>query len=241
MQRFFLLKTARLSLYLLEESEVDSRSSLVYNTIIINRLNMKRRSLVHRFRGLMPVVIDCETGGVNAKTDALLELAAVIVDYRDNKLVPVETFHYHVQPFVGANLDPQALEVTQIKPDHPFRFAQPEHEVLVDLHKKLKKWMHDLNCRRAVMVAQNAQFDFDFIQAALGRCSLQDDSPWHRFTTFDTATVGAVWLGEPVLARAVRKAGIDFDVNQAHSALYDAERTADFFCQIINQVDQRAR
>ena len=33
--------------------------------------------LKHRFRGYLPVVIDVETAGLNAKTDALLELAAL--------------------------------------------------------------------------------------------------------------------------------------------------------------------
>ncbi len=33
--------------------------------------------LKHRFRGYLPVVIDVETAGLNAQTDALLELAAI--------------------------------------------------------------------------------------------------------------------------------------------------------------------
>lgn len=198
----------------------------------------QKKTIARRFRGLMPVVVDCETGGVNFETDALLELAAVVLAYRDGVLVPAETYHYHVQAFPGANLDPRALEVTQIKPDHPFRFAQTEQDVLIDLHTHLRSHLEANRCRKAVIVAQNAQFDADFIRAAERRCGMQADSPWHRFTTFDTATVGAVWLGEPVLARAVRKAGLFFDVNEAHSALYDAQITADFFCSIVNQVDQ---
>ena len=68
-----------------------------------------KKSLARRFRGLMPVVVDCETGGVNPRTDALLELAAVVLHYEDDQLKPYKTYHYHVQPFPGANLDPQAL------------------------------------------------------------------------------------------------------------------------------------
>ena len=33
-----------------------------------------------RFRGFLPVVIDVETGGFNSATDALLEIAAVIIE-----------------------------------------------------------------------------------------------------------------------------------------------------------------
>ena len=35
--------------------------------------------IAQRFRGFLPVVIDVETGGFNARTDALLEIAAVTV------------------------------------------------------------------------------------------------------------------------------------------------------------------
>ena len=33
----------------------------------------------NRFRGYLPVIIDVETAGLNAQTDALLELAAITV------------------------------------------------------------------------------------------------------------------------------------------------------------------
>jgi len=35
--------------------------------------------LAQRFRGYYPVVIDVETAGFNAKTDALLEIAATLL------------------------------------------------------------------------------------------------------------------------------------------------------------------
>ena len=37
------------------------------------------------------------------------------------------------------------------------------------------------------------------------------------------------------LAKAAKAAGIEFDSGQAHSAIYDAERTADLFCNIVNR------
>jgi ribonuclease T len=46
-----------------------------------------------RFRGFLPVVVDLETGGFNSKTDALLEIAAVLVDLDDQGLLhPDECF-----------------------------------------------------------------------------------------------------------------------------------------------------
>lgn len=47
--------------------------------------------LKHRFRGYFPVIIDVETAGFNAKTDALLELAAITVKMNeDGLLVPIK-------------------------------------------------------------------------------------------------------------------------------------------------------
>ncbi|HAV68246.1 MAG TPA: ribonuclease T, partial [Alcanivorax sp.] len=37
-------------------------------------------SLALRFRGFLPVVVDVETGGFDARNDALLEIAAVLLD-----------------------------------------------------------------------------------------------------------------------------------------------------------------
>ncbi len=47
-------------------------------------------------------------------------------------------------------------------------------------------------------------------------------------------TLGALAYGQTVLSRAVQAAGLDWDESQAHSAVYDAERTAELFCTIIN-------
>ena len=42
-------------------------------------------------------------------------------------------------------------------------------------------------------------------------------------------------FGQTVLAKACAEAGISFDNNEAHSAAYDAERTAELFCEIVNR------
>ena len=80
-----------------------------------------------RFRGFLPVVVDFETGGFNCRTDALLEMAAVILKMdADGTLRRGDTLHCHVKPFEGANLEPAALQVTGIDPWHPLRLALAE-------------------------------------------------------------------------------------------------------------------
>ena len=83
------------------------------------------------------------------------------------------------------------------------------------------------------MVAHNAAFDMGFLQAMITRCEFKKN-PFHAFTTFDTATLAAAAYGQTVLAKAMETAGIPFDAKEAHSAIYDAEKTAELFCKIIN-------
>lgn len=192
-------------------------------------------SMANRFRGFLPVVIDVETGGFNAATDALLEIAAVLIEIQgDGTLRRGETHRYHVLPFEGANLDPASLEVTGIKPHHPLRPAIPERDALQRIFREVRRAVTDNGCKRAILVGHNAFFDLSFLNAAVARNEIKR-MPFHPFSSFDTATLAGVALGQTVLARALVAAGLDWDASSAHSAAYDAERTAELFCYICNQ------
>lgn len=192
-------------------------------------------AIARRFRGFLPVVIDCETGGFNHQTDALLEIAAVLVRM-DGKgdLVRGPTVRYHLEPFQGANIEPAALAFTGIKLDHPLRPAIPEREALRLMFREVRTEMTDQGCTRAILVGHNAFFDLNFLNAAVARAEVKRN-PFHPFSSFDTATLGGVAFGQTVLAKACEAAGIEFDAKEAHSAAYDAEKTADLFCIICNR------
>lgn len=194
----------------------------------------------NRFDGYLPIVVDIETAGINAEKDALLEIAAVKVFYDEQRLLKIgEHYKCHVVPFEGAHLNPKALEVNKIDPYHPFRFAIPEAQALNELFKFVNQAINQFRCRRAILVGHNAHFDLTFIKAAAKRCRLK--SPFHAFTVFDTATLGGLVYGKTVLAKALKVAKIDFDPDEAHSAIYDAQKTAELFCQVINsQSKQKA-
>ena len=189
-------------------------------------------TMANRFRGLLPIVVDVETAGLNAQTDALLEIAAVFLAFDGEKLYPTKIYHEHVLPFPNARLDPKALALTNIQPDQPLRFALPESLALTAIFNPIHKEVKATECQRAILVGHNPTFDLAFIQAAIKRC--KQKSPFHRFTTFDTATLSGLALGQTVLARACQKAGLGFNPNNAHSALYDAQKTAELFCWITN-------
>jgi len=202
---------------------------------------MRASNLASRFRGLLPVVIDIETSGLHSATDGLLEIAAVMLKTtEDGKLARGDTHSYHVEPFVGARIDQEALEITGIDPESPFRFAIPEAQALHRLFAAVREQLEKEKCYRAVLVGHNAWFDLSFLLAAAKRAGIRQ-LPFHTFTTFDTASLSAVVLGETVLARAVKRARIPFNVVHAHSAIYDAEKTADLFCHLVNRVGELPR
>lgn len=192
-------------------------------------------AISQRFRGYLPVVVDVETGGFNARTDALLEIAAVILRMDDNgMLTPDEAISCHVTPFEGANLDPKALAFNGIDPDHPFRGALTEKAALDHVFKPIRAAVKASACKRAILVGHNAFFDLGFVNAAVERTGYKRN-PFHPFSTFDTVTLAGMAYGQTVLARTIVAAGIAWDADAAHSAIYDTEKTAELFCHIINR------
>lgn len=189
-----------------------------------------------RFRGFLPVVVDVETGGFNSVTDALLEIAVVLVGLDEaGNLVRGETYAAHVEPFPGANIERASLEVNGIDPYHPLRLAMPEREALAKVFKPVRQAVSEQGCTRAILVGHNAHFDLGFLNAAVARADVKRN-PFHPFSAFDTVTLGGAVLGQTVLARALEAAALPYDAKEAHSAIYDAERTADLFCLLVNRM-----
>ncbi|MGH8539254.1 MAG: ribonuclease T [Stenotrophobium sp.] len=198
--------------------------------------SLVKHKIGHRFRGFLPVVVDVETGGFNAQTDALLEIAAVILGMDEHgNLVPVQTVFSHVVPFPGANIEKAALEVNGIDPDHPLRLAKSELDALGHVFKPIRQAVSENGCTRAILVGHNAHFDLGFVNAAVARSGVKRN-PFHPFSVFDTATLGGAALGQTVLARALAAAGLEHKQSEAHSAIYDAEQTAALFCLLVNKM-----
>ncbi len=191
-------------------------------------------SLAARFRGFLPVVIDVETGGFDCNRHALLEIAASPIDLdQDGWLVPGPIVSTHVQPFPGAEIDPRSLEITGIDVDHPFRDAQTERAALDRIFVPIRAAIRKHGCNRAILVGHNAHFDLGFLNAAVARVG-HKRNPFHPFSTFDTVTLAGMAYGQTVLSKAVQAAGMDWNGDEAHSAVYDTERTAALFCRIVN-------
>lgn len=192
-------------------------------------------AIAQRFRGFLPVVIDVETGGFDPDRHALLEIAALIIQMdKAGWLEPGPTLACHVLPFQGAELDPAALAFNKIDPHHPFRDAVSEKDALNRILGPIRKAVSEQGCNRAILVGHNAHFDLGFLQAAVARTHYKR-SPFHAFSVFDTVSLSGLVYGQTVLAKSVQAAGLDWDDREAHSAIYDAEKTAELFCTIANR------
>ncbi|WP_416379553.1 MULTISPECIES: ribonuclease T [unclassified Gilliamella] len=191
--------------------------------------------LCERFRGFYPVVIDIETSGFDPKLNAILEIAAITLKMNDDGwLEPDETLQFNVNPFENSILEPSALAFNGIDPDNPLRAAVDEKLALESIFKMVRTGIKAADCTRAVIVAHNAHFDHSFLMAAAERAGIKRN-PFHPFATFDTASLCGLVFGQTVLAKACEAANIAFDHKQAHSALYDTEKTAILFCEIVNR------
>ncbi len=191
--------------------------------------------MAQRFRGFLPVVVDVETGGFDCHRHALLEIAVqpIRIDAQ-GWLSPGAMTSTHVVPYPGSILDPKALEVTGIVVDHPFRAAREERAALDHVFAPIRAAIKAAGCQRAILVGHNAFFDLGFVNAAVARTH-HKRNPFHPFSTFDTVTLAGMAYGQTVLSRAVFAAGLDWNGDEAHSAVYDTERTAQLFCTIINR------
>ncbi len=193
-------------------------------------------ALKDRFRGFLPVVVDVETAGFDPKENALLEIAAIFIQVDEQgQLKPAEEFFQATLPYPGLKLDPQALKFLKIDDPHAqSRQARDEKEALESLMSAIKKRVKAENCTRAILVGHNTHFDLEFLKAACERHKIK--IPFHQFSTLDTVSLSALIYGQTVLSKSIEAAQIDWDNKKAHNALYDAQKTAQLFCKIVNQL-----
>ena len=190
--------------------------------------------MVERFRGYLPVVVDVETGGFDWNKHALLEIAAVPIELDEaGNYMPGAVAHAHIAPAPGTSIDPKSLEVTGIKIGHPLRGEVDERTGLDAIFVPVRAAMKRHASTRAILVGHNAHFDLNFLNAAVARVA-HKRNPFHPFSVFDTVTMAGLCYGQTVLARAAMAAGLGWDPNEAHGAVYDTEQTAKLFCTIAN-------
>ena len=107
--------------------------------------------LKNRFRGYFPVIIDVETAGFDAKQDALLELAAITLKMDENGyLHPDQKCHFHIEPFEGANINPESLKFNGIDIHNPLRNAGSELDAITGLFQMVRRAQKEADCQRSI-------------------------------------------------------------------------------------------
>ena len=192
--------------------------------------------LKDRFRKFLPVIVDLETGGFDPKKNAILEIAIQLIDENNSKLILGDSHRYHIKPFEGLKVDKEALEFLRLDLNHPLRSAVDEEYALKELFKIINKHKSKYECSRAILVGHNAFFDHSFLNEACNRNNIKN-SPFHPFSLIDTVSLGVLATQQTVLARVCKELDISYINEEAHSAAYDAEVTAQVFCKIINDYD----
>ena len=201
----------------------------------MNKPDPDKPLMSQRFRGFSPVVVDVETGGFDQNKDALLEIGALTLKIDESGQMAIdESFSCHIAPFEGANMDPKSMEINGIDPYHPFRMAKAEDVAMREFFKFVRTDMKQHGCTRAIMIGHNTTMDLNFINAASLRNKISRN-PFHPFSMFDTVSLAGLAYGQTVLSRAAQAAELEWDNEQAHSALYDARQTAEIFCKIVNR------
>ena len=196
--------------------------------------------LKDRFRKFLPVIVDLETGGFDSKKNAILEIAIQLIDEENSKLVLGDSHRYHIKPFEGLKVDKEALEFLRLDLNHPLRSAVEEKYALRESFKIINKHKSKYECSRAILVGHNAFFDHSFLSEACNRNNIKK-SPFHPFSLIDTVSLGVLATQQTVLARVCKELDISYINEEAHSAAYDAEVTAQVFCKIINDYDSFKR
>lgn len=186
-----------------------------------------------RFRGYLPVVLDLETGGFDREIHAVLEIAALTLDWEEDRLVIRSRHRWAVAPHPATTVEAASLRVTGIDLDDPHRMALSEDTAIRQLFKMVRVELKRQRCQRAIVTAHNAHFDHGFLHAAAQRNGVKR-SPFHPFSVMDTVGLAGVAYGHTVLSEACRRAGVGYDTERAHSAVYDAEVTAKLFCAVVN-------
>jgi ribonuclease T len=190
--------------------------------------------LKDRFRKFLPVVVDVETGGFDPQIHALVEIAVVTLRMNEQGQLQLdERLAFQINPPASLKIDSDAIKFLGYDPRASGRTTVSELVAFAEIRKLIKKATEEAGCTRAILVGHNAHFDLGFVQAGFERTKLS--TPFHKFSTLDTVSMGALVYGQTVLAKLCEVAGMDWDHQQAHSALYDTEQTARLFCKMVNR------
>jgi len=164
------------------------------------------------------IIFDTETTGLNHREDRVIEIGGIELE---NRFPTGRSIHFYINP-----------QGREIHPD-----AQAVHGITIE-HLADKPCFHEI-CEEfmaftegARLVAHNATFDINFINAEFGRLG---HSPVETIRIVDTLAMAKRKhpMGPNSLDALCRRYGIDNSRRTKHGALLDSELLAEVYIELI--------
>ena len=133
-------------------------------------ITLQHRS-VRPFSWFYPVVIDVETADLTPKPMRCPSDCRHHPEMDEQGIADAGHHHYIsiVEPFVGANLQPEVLAFNGSDPNDPDRGAVSEYRGAARNFKVVRSSIKATAVTSAIMVAHNANFDHSFMMDAAER------------------------------------------------------------------------
>jgi DNA polymerase-3 subunit epsilon len=188
--------------------------------------------------------VDCETTGVKAGTNGLIQLSGAM-QIREGRFLVVtreEQFDYCLTPFPDDVIEESALMVNGITRDD---LKAPTRISPTDAHAHFKKKMDQFVDRydkndKFYFVGFNSPFDESFVRAWFDKCGDKYYGAYAYWPTIDVAQMAAIYLREKraempnfKLATVARALGLAIDSSKLHDAKYDVDLTISVFDKIM--------
>lgn len=178
------------------------------------------------------IYLDVETTGVPCPESGLIQLSGAIE--QDGEIQ--EEFDFRIKPFPGDAVCDEALSITGVTREELASFEAPE-ECFEKFINTLGKYVDRYNKNDKLhIVAYNALFDVQHLRAWFEKNGDKYFGSWFWHPAIDVMNMAALALAPRrstlenfKLLTVARFAGIEFDENLGHDALYDVHITRRLF------------
>lgn len=191
-------------------------------------------SLINFFKNYNPVIVDIETSGFFSKENTILELSLVTLKEFNNKFIIDKKINYHIKPNRNKILNIRNINYIKNQPFNEFKFNVSEYNLITNILIFLQNDINKKNKQKNILIGHNIYFDLSFLKEIMHFYKIKNNII-HEFIFFDTTTLGFIIYNETVLIKILRTARINIKNSNIHCALYDATKTAELFCKIINE------
>jgi DNA polymerase-3 subunit epsilon len=195
------------------------------------------------YPGYTMCFIDCETTGLNNKLHNIFQLSGIVTD---PDLTVLEKFDLRFRPFSLEYIDAGSTEKTGMTKEKLENLEMTAPEAYQEFIKVLSRHCNKYNkADKMQMVAYNATFDTDFIREFFIKNGDNYFGSWF-FTPSICVMQAAAWFTQRVrgalpnfkLGTVCKSAGLTWNEDEAHDALYDVEKTIELYTYLKEYVPQ---